>query len=311
MKQVLLFSLIFFVYQTARTQPSDRIYTRQEYITMYQDDAVKEMHRAGIPASITMAQALLESGDGNSPLARYANNHFGIKCHDWTGATFIQDDDHRNECFRKYGDPYESYQDHSEFLKNRPRYAFLFSLKSTDYKGWAHGLKKAGYATNPKYPEMLIKIIEENALHELDVHDHLPEKKIHQPKLEKSNKSLARQIEVDHDYNVMMHENRIPYIVAKSGDTPERIAKEFDMAPWEITKYNDLGKTRTIHDGDIIFIKPKRKSNKIQGLHVAEKGEDLWMISQRYGIKLKKLMSMNGLEKGDTLKPGDKIKLKR
>jgi LysM repeat protein len=302
--------LVCALYQSLMAQPSDRIYTRQEYISMYQDDAVKEMHRAGIPASITIAQALLESGDGNSPLARYANNHFGIKCHDWTGAKFIQDDDTRNECFRKYSDPYDSYQDHSEFLKNRPRYGFLFSLKPTDYKGWAKGLKKAGYATNPKYPEMLIKIIEENGLHELDIHERIPENKLHQPKLEKPAKPIARQIEMGHDYSVQMHENHIPYVIAKAGDTPERIAKEFDMAPWEIAKYNDLGKNASLHEGDIVFMKPKRKSNKKQGLHVAEKGEDLWMISQKYGIKLKKLMSINGLEKGDTLKAGDKIKLK-
>ena len=135
---------------------------------MYREDAIREMERNSIPASITLAQGILESGDGNSPLARYANNHFGIKCHsDWTGKTFIQDDDKKNECFRKYKDPYESYKDHSDFLKKN-RYAFLFELKITDYKGWAHGLKKAGYATNPKYPHLLIKIIEENNLAQYD-----------------------------------------------------------------------------------------------------------------------------------------------
>ena len=143
-------------------QPGSKRISRSEYIELYKEDAIREMERNSIPASITLAQGILESGDGNSPLARYANNHFGIKCHsDWTGKTFIQDDDKKNECFRKYKDPYESYKDHSDFLKKN-RYAFLFELKITDYKGWAHGLKKAGYATNPKYPHLLIKIIEEN-----------------------------------------------------------------------------------------------------------------------------------------------------
>src|SRR5690554_5416321 len=165
-----LFTIIFCLFISSSTiaQSAKRI-SRAEYISMYKDDAIREMHRSGVPASITLAQGILESGDGNSALARKANNHFGIKCHgDWKGKTYYQDDDEKDECFRKYKSVLESFRDHSEFLK-KPRYAFLFELKPTDYKGWAKGLKKAGYATNPRYPQLLIKIIEENNLHQYDL----------------------------------------------------------------------------------------------------------------------------------------------
>jgi hypothetical protein len=148
---------------------SQQLTTVDDYIELYADLAVEEMEKHGIPASITLAQGILESSCGNSPLAREANNHFGIKCHkEWTGKTYIQDDDEKDECFRKYERVEDSYRDHSEFLATRDRYKLLFDLAITDYKGWAYGLKQAGYATNPKYPELLIKIIEENGLDKYD-----------------------------------------------------------------------------------------------------------------------------------------------
>lgn len=140
-------------------QPAEYKMTRPEYVEKYKDIAIKEMLENGIPASITLAQGLLESDAGNSALAMYANNHFGIKCHkDWKGDTYIQDDDAKDECFRKYQAAEESFDDHSEFLKTRGRYAFLFELRKTDYKGWADGLKEAGYATDPGYAGRLIKL---------------------------------------------------------------------------------------------------------------------------------------------------------
>ena len=143
--------------------------SREEYISMYSHIAVNNMKQFGVPASITLAQAMLESDNGNSTLAVKANNHFGIKCHkDWTGATIYHDDDRKGECFRKYKNPEQSFNDHSLFLRGGKRYAFLFDLTPTDYKAWAHGLKKAGYATNPKYAELLIKIIEDNELYRFD-----------------------------------------------------------------------------------------------------------------------------------------------
>ena len=143
--------------------------TRQQYINKYKDIAIEQMHKHKIPASIILAQGCLESGDGNSALARKANNHFGIKCHDgWRGKKFKQDDDAKNECFRKYKNAIDSYTDHSYFLTSRPRYNSLFDLPITDYKAWAHGLKAAGYATNPKYAKLLIDIIEEYELYKYD-----------------------------------------------------------------------------------------------------------------------------------------------
>lgn len=157
---------------------SQRI-SREEYILRYKDVAVRQMNLYGIPASIIMAQACLESDNGNSALARNANNHFGIKCNNgWSGPGYLHDDDKKNECFRKYNSPEESFKDHSEFLKNGQRYRFLFSYSNSDYVSWAHGLKSAGYATNPKYAQLLIKVIEENDLHKLDFADSYSQRSI-------------------------------------------------------------------------------------------------------------------------------------
>jgi LysM repeat protein len=148
---------------------TDAKQVRRDYINKYAQDAVREMYKSGVPASITLAQGCLESSDGKSPLAIEANNHFGIKCSGWTGPGFYQDDDAPNECFRSYPSALESFDDHSNFLRSRPRYSSLFELESTDYKGWAHGLKRAGYATDPSYADRLIRIIEEFELHQYDL----------------------------------------------------------------------------------------------------------------------------------------------
>ena len=148
--------------------------TTEAYIQKYKYIAIKEMFDYKIPASITLAQGILESGSGNSRLAREANNHFGIKCHnDWMGAKIYKDDDKKNECFRVYTSAEQSFRDHSLFLTTKNRYAFLFDYKTTNYKSWAKGLKKAGYATNPKYPKLLIGIIED---HNLNQYDHISKK---------------------------------------------------------------------------------------------------------------------------------------
>src|SRR5687768_16805330 len=169
-----LFFLSSLVLDTVNTSAANTKLTRAQYLGMYKDEAVKDMRKTGVPASITLAQACLESQDGNSALAVEANNHFGIKCSNWTGPTYIQDDDTRDECFRKYQSVLESYDDHSDFLRTRPRYADLFLLDITDYIGWSKGLKKAGYATNPQYAERLIRIIEDNKLYELDKGHDIP-----------------------------------------------------------------------------------------------------------------------------------------
>src|ERR1035437_5343511 len=172
-----IYCFLFLISSCIVAQPPKNRISKEEYIEKYREDAIKDMIRTKVPASITLGQAMLESDCGNSKLAKNANNHFGIKCHNgWNGGTYMMDDDAKNECFRKYKSVLDSYNDHSDFLKTRSRYAFLFDLKPTDYKGWAEGLKKAGYATSPSYPRDLIKIIEDNKLYELDKLTKAPDK---------------------------------------------------------------------------------------------------------------------------------------
>lgn len=303
------FSLTFL----AAAQPSDRRISRSEYIEMYKDEAIKEMQRSGVPASITLAQGILESGDGNSPLARKANNHFGIKCHgDWKGKTYHQDDDARDECFRKYKSVLDSYHDHSEFLKKQ-RYAFLFELKPTDYKGWAKGLKKAGYATNPRYPQLLIKIIEDNNLHQYDLAK--APKKREGKKLWKEREEDATTIKSTTagrrgSHEVKTHENNIRYIEVQEKDNFEKIANEFNMGPWQLYKYNDWEKEDELFEEGILYLQPKRNRAQ-EDYHYVGSGETMWDISQKHGIKLKKLYRKNRMNPGEQPKVGEKLYLRK
>ncbi|HLP13673.1 MAG TPA: glucosaminidase domain-containing protein [Flavobacteriales bacterium] len=297
---VLAFSCL---YHSVFAQPAERRYSRKEYVERWKDEAVKQMNTYGIPASITLAQALLESADGNSPLAKYANNHFGIKCHDWTGETFIQDDDKNNECFRKYENAEDSYNDHSLFLKTRSRYDQLFTLAVTDYKGWAHGLKKAGYATNPQYGWLLIQVIEENNLNQYDREPLFAHKNIKPEK-----KTVLTASFVKHD--VKVHDNKIKFIIAKNGDTPFKIAKEFEMGLWQIYKYNDLGKNDGIKEGDVVYLQPKRSKAQFE-FHTVTNGDSMKKISQMYGVKLKKLYKRNNMKPGTEPKTGNIIYLRK
>ena len=303
-KYILTFVALVICGQTLLAQPAERRITRSEYINMYKDDAVKEMLHSGVPASITLAQGILESGDGNSPLAKYAKNHFGIKCHKgWDGPTFHQDDDAKNECFRKYYSVYESYRDHSEFLRTRGRYDFLFELNVTDYKGWAKGLKKAGYATNPKYPQLLIRIIEENDLAQYD-----KVKKVKPRKAAQKPKPVVADVRPNL-HPIKIHENNIKYVIAKKGDSYLKIAEAHEMALWQIYRYNDLNQNDPISEGDIIYLQPKRNKAKQKKLHVAADGESMRDISQAYGVKLKKLYEYNGLIAGSKVNKGQKVQL--
>ena len=308
--------LILAFFLSAEASAQKRI-SRQEYIALYSDDAIKEMYRSGIPASITLAQAILESGDGNSALARNANNHFGIKCHSsWRGKTYIQDDDHKDECFRKYKHPLESYRDHSDFLK-RPRYAFLFEYKTTDYKSWAKGLKKAGYATNPKYPQLLIKIIEDNELHKFDVKikvkdlEDLERIAVEVPKEEKEGSAAKGKTAsyISAGFKVLKHENNIKYIRPEPGTQLEEIASQLNMGLWQLLKYNDYEKGDKIVEGTIVYLQPKR-SKAQEEFHTVKKGETMWEISQQYGIKLKKLYRRNDIPKGGQARVGQRLKLR-
>jgi LysM repeat protein len=285
--------------------------SRQDYITKYAEIAVRQMKQYGVPASIILAQGMLESDNGNSSLATKANNHFGIKCHkDWNGPTMYHDDDRKDECFRKYKNPDGSYMDHSLFLRGGSRYAFLFDLESTDYKGWAHGLKKAGYATNPKYADMLIKIIEENELYKYD--------KGVVVAVESPRKGTGRLVDAD-GYTIDIYKtrsvytrNRIKYIVIKDGDTFESLTKELSLMPWQLYKYNDLTKDSTLRVGQEIYIQPKRwRAERNHSVHTVDSSETMYSISQMYGVKLKSLYRKNRMKMGEQPEVGQTIYLRK
>ena len=281
MKKHIIYLLLLVVGLSVQAQPRNKQY--EEYIKKYRDIAVREMKRYHIPASITLAQGLLESGAGQSTLARKSNNHFGIKCGgDWRGPTVSHDDDARGECFRAYKHPEESYEDHSKFLAGRPRYASLFKLKITDYKGWAHGLKKAGYATNPRYAEKLIGIIELYNLHKYDTKDGL---------------KWMKQNPDPHQPYVA---NGLLYIVVREGDTWKSISEEVGISQKKLISYNDLYKGYALRVGDILYLEKKNsKATKEYIVHVLRGGESMHSISQRYGIRLKNLYKLNKMNPDD------------
>ena len=282
--------------------------TRQEYIDVYKDMAISEMKRSGIPASITLAQGLLESNNGNSRLVTKGNNHFGIKCHGWKGKKIYHDDDEKDECFRKYKSANESYMDHTDFLMGSPRYEFLFSLDQTDYRGWAKGLKKAGYATSPKYANLLIDLIEEN---ELYVYDKPQRRK--KPKDEQELADIDEQeFEITEPHRKVLVRNRINYILAKEGDTYQTITEELEMMPFELAKYNEFARDSKIATGQLIYLQPKRKKASVEfKYHTVEEGENMYHVSQMYGVKLKYLYRMNMMNQGDEPEAGVIINLRK
>lgn len=275
----------------------------QLYIDQYKDLAIEQMKAHGIPASITLAQGVLESGAGRSRLATKGNNHFGIKCHGWGGASIYEDDDERNECFRRYPSAYDSFEDHSRFLRNGRRYQSLFLLSPTDYKGWARGLKAAGYATNPKYADQLIGIIQLYKLYQYD-------------KAKGYDKFIVR-----HDRTTMssaqQHKiyayNKNYYIKVRARDTFESIAKEFNTSPSKLAKYNERNRRDRLVVGEPIYLmkKQKKAAKEYKGrLHYVRAGESMYSIAQTYGIRLKSLYRMNRMSPYDELRVGDQLRLR-
>ena len=286
MKILKLFLILIICCLTLQAQTRNKQY--EAYIKKYRELAVEEMKKYHIPASITLAQGLLESGAGQSALARKSNNHFGIKCgSDWYGKTVSHDDDARGECFRAYKHPKDSYEDHSKFLAGRPRYASLFNLNITDYKGWARGLKKAGYATNPRYADQLIGIIE---LYELYKYD---------------DKNYLKWIKKNPNPHQTYIANDLLYIVVRAGDSWKSISQEFDISQKKLRKYNDLYKGYALQVGDILYLEKKnKKADKEHIVHVLRAGESMYSISQKYGIRLKNLYKLNKMDEDD---PAPKI----
>ncbi len=275
--------------------------TPTEYISEYKEDAIKEMYLHKVPACITLAQGMLESGNGNSSLCRNANNHFGIKCHKgWSGKTFMMDDDTANECFRKYECALDSYSDHSQFLFSRSRYSKLFELPLTDYKGWCYGLKSAGYATDPKYPERLIELIEKYKLHEITITETTPKQNFPSHDEIKSNMAIREVYRFNH----------IRFVIAKDNDSFYKIANDFNLELDEILEYNDLSKSDKLSFGQKIYIEKKRRK-ALEPIHVVQKNETLKSISQLHGIRLSSVCKKNRLKPDDKLKVGDVLYLRQ
>lgn len=311
MKPFLLFVLLAAFFPVVL--PAQQQMTTQEYIERYKGVAIRKMEEFGIPASITLAQGILESGSGNSKLAKKANNHFGIKCHkDWNGRAFHMDDDKRHECFRKYKNPADSYRDHSLFLTQRGRYSFLFDYDISDYRSWAYGLKKAGYATNPKYPQLLIGLIERYHLDQYDKGVSISKRKHRTPfdsisEADENNASFIppftslmkklKVVETTVSGRNIYENNGVKLIFAQPGDTYYDLADEFEVYSWQLYKYNETDKRHFLKTNEIVYLeKKKRKADKKHKKHIVRSGESLRQVAQLYGIRLSSLMKMNGLE---------------
>jgi LysM repeat protein len=298
---------------------------KEAYILQYRDIAISEMHRTGIPASIKLSQAVLESRYGKSELAMEAHNHFGIKCgREWGGKGYhLKDDDHdvRGElvhsCFRVFTSPEESYIAHSDFLADPAkshRYGALFSLAPDDYKGWAEGLKRGGYATNPEYARLLIRIIEEQKLYQYDVSrineslaTHHVKNKYPDLKRENNNATVDR-----HSY-LIQFQNDIPYVTALSGDNVKNLSKRMDVPAGRIIRYNEFVDNRRtqLQEGDRIYLQPlKRKYRDNQRVHIVKEGETMKMIAHFYGVKSDILRKRNNVPDGCEPAAGTQIVLR-
>ncbi len=298
--------------------------TRQEYIDRYKHIAVEHMSKFGIPASITMAQGILESDSGNSPLAAKSNNHFGIKCKSyWTGATVTHDDDEKGECFRAYSSVEQSYEDHALFLDSSSRYDFLFDYSSSDYKSWARGLKKAGYATAPDYADRVIKIIEDGDLYILDQEDGI-EKYIalHGGSVPPAGVFTPTQgagVDVNnyavtingHKGYGVFRKNGVFFTFAKSGDTYKSIAQFFDISERRLRAYNDVPRKAVIEAGDVVYIAKKRSSwREGNAVHTVVEGETMHSVAQDYAIRVSALRRLNKYDVKYTIEVGQNLKLR-
>lgn len=301
-KLIILSTLIFLSTASVYSQ-AKRYKIYDDYIDTYKDIAIDHMRKYKIPASITLAQGLLESGAGKSALTKNSNNHFGIKCHnDWTGGKVYQADDTPNDCFRKYKKAEDSFEDHSRFLADKPRYRNLFSLKITDYRGWAKGLQQAGYATDKAYANKLIKLIEDYELYQHDKKG--------------SSKEKVKEIEeaqiVTREYRHTPYKtHNLVYIVAEDGDTYEDIVAEFNFKAKDLYKFNEVPEGFPLKAGDLVYFeKKKSKADKPYYEHEVQVGESMYSISQLYGVKVKNLYKMNKKDFEYVPVEGDVLKLR-
>lgn len=292
--------LLVFITTLAEAATQRKIPSYEKYIKTYSDLAVQHQKKYKIPASITLAQGLLESGAGQSSLARKSNNHFGIKCHsDWRGGRVYHNDDLRGECFRKYKRVEDSYEDHAKFLQ-RSRYDRLFQLKITDYKGWARGLQKCGYATDRAYANKLIKVIEDYELYRYDSGkvQKLSRRERENQKFPKLNYTIFRTF-------------GLLYVYAKENDSFDQIARNLDFKVKDLKKFNEVPEDFPLQKGDIVYLeKKKKKADKPNYDHVVQIGESMHSIAQKYGIQIKSLYKMNKKDKDYIPEEGEVLKLR-
>ncbi len=302
--------LSLFIFTTGFSQNKQT--TRDEYIQKFYPLAISEMERSGIPASITLAQGCWESQNGNSVLATEGNNHFGIKCKsDWKGRKIYHDDDARHECFRRYAHAEASYIDHSNFLMNSSRYSFLFQLDPKDYVGWARGLKKAGYATDPTYADRLIKIIEDFKLYLFDEYGDNRQLASLQHEPAQTKTPTARLVRPSANHKIEMR-NGLRTIVVGPGDTYESLTKELGMKNWELSTYNDFSKGREPQENEILYTEAKnKKADRRHKRYVAEEDDTMHYISQKFALKLKPLLRRNRMKYGDEPVAGQVIYLRK
>ena len=303
--------------------------TAAQYINRYQAIAVADMERYGIPASITLAQGILESDSGNSRLSLESNNHFGIKCHTWQGGKVYFDDDEKGECFRSYPSVEDSYRDHADFLDSSPRYDSLFAYAPTNYKSWARGLKACGYATAPDYAQRLVKIIETYQLFLLDEPDggrlYAERMRRNDPEswfADQSSVEMQASIaavsadkrtvaETRNGYNIYRM-NKVSYIQANADDTFEHIGDLFGLKAKKLRKFNDIkDKKAQPMTGETVYIERKQKKWKGNArIHICREGETAYSIGQAYGIRTHSIEKLNKLKKRDTLTEGQQIRIK-
>jgi LysM repeat protein len=338
--KLFLFFVLFVAAKAVAQQPVEAVTT---YINQFRDLAIEEMQRSGVPASIILAQGILETEAGRSELVLRSNNHFGIKCKTtWNGEKVYHDDDARQECFRKYASAEDSYIDHSNYLKNTPRYASLFKLDPTDYKGWSYGLKSAGYATNPKYPQILIKYIEQYNLNDYTLiamgrksrPDDMtatqpsasPEAKgtktspfldnisistttspaSAEPPVASSEKAVTA-VYPENEFKI--NNTRVVYV--KAGTSLLSVAEKYDVRYSFLLDFNEIKEgTGDLQKDQLIYLQRKRKQGQKE-YHIVQEGEDLYTISQEEGLRLESLLNYNQLSMNMNPAPGEKLYLQQ
>ncbi len=284
----------------------------EQYIDTYKEMAIREMKRMGVPAAITLAQGLLETENGNSDLVKKSNNHFGIKCKaSWTGSSVFHDDDAQGECFRKYNNAEDSYRDHSNYLRGSDRYSFLFKLDPNNYKSWAYGLKRAGYATNPRYPEILIKSIEQYNLQQYTqqgIND-VPVFDAEKYRDDKNDPGNGNDSIVSENKFAKTQFNGLNAVFGIKGTSLLAIATQYDIALIKILEYNDLQTDGLLKDDQWVFLEKKMKQGN-RDFYLTEKEETLYEVSQANGIQLAYLVQYNNIKDGEIIKQGIKINLR-